>query len=388
MRDKSLWAVLVLGLAARVALASYFYGSGDAHIWESFASFWPEGRSPYESFFYNYAPPWYWVISLVGALSRATGWPFYFLIKCPLILGDVAIFAVLYTAVLKLSRSRRAAGLSATLFFLNPVSILLTGYHGAFDNLSILFVLLGWYAFTFFPEKRAGLFGTLFFAFGVCVKHFNVLLAPAFALRQKGIAQKLLVLAAAPTLLILLILPYSASVGFPTIIHNMFGWSLHGGYWGWSGVICRSVLFFTGVDLIAQPWFVIIDKFNFFLYLAIFLASAYWARRRDLLDSLLLVFLLFYTFTTQIAPQYTLWIIPLAALRPNRYFYAYSIAGGAQVGLFLYCHTHWYSHIPFAAGLPEFASEGFVIARYLTWAVCVLWFFSLARSGGRSPATL
>ncbi len=385
-RRSVLVIVFVGGLSIRLLLAALFYGSGDVNIWGFFANFWPAGKSPYESFFYNYAPPWYWIISLMGAVSRATEWPFYFLIKCPLILGDLALFALIYRGAKKLSNGdSRAALVAGSAFFLNPVSIILTGCHGAFDNLSILFVLLGWYAFCFYPAGRNTLAGTFFFAFGVCVKHFNILLAPAFAFRQKNLFHKLLVLAAAPALLALMVLPYAGS-GIDTVLHNMFGWSLHAGYWGWSGFICRSALFFTGIDLIQKPWFGMIDNFNLVVYVAIFLASIYWAKRRDLLDSLLLVFLLFYTFTTQIAPQYTLWILPLAALRPNRFFYAYSLAGGLQVGFFEYCHYHWYNHVPFAAGLPELASPAFVLTRYLTWAVCAVWFFSLARA--RSRATL
>jgi hypothetical protein len=157
----------------------------------------------------------------------------------------------------------------------------------------------------------------------------------------------------------------------------MFGWTLHGGYWGWTGMLCRATLFLTGIDLVPQPWFQLLRHFNLFLYFMIFLASIYWAKRRDLLDSIVLVFLMFYTFTTQIAPQYTLWIMPFAVLRPNRYVYAYILAGGAQVGAFLYCHTHWYYKIPFEGTLPNLASEAFVMARYLTWAICVLWFLDL-----------
>lgn len=380
----TLFVVLALGLAARIFLAARFYGTGDVHIWEYFTSFWTEGKSPYESAFYNYGPFWYWIISLMGALSRSTGLAFSFLIKWPLILADLAIFSAVLAGAGRLSGDRRAAVYAASVFFLNPVSVLLTGYHGSFDNLSLLFVLLGWYAFTFYSISQRTFLGALFFALGVCFKHFNVMLAPVFAFRQKGLLGKLAVLLAAPLLFGLLVLPYYLS-NPAAVKEGLFGWSLHGGYWGWSGVICRSMLFFTGIDLIQKPWFKLLDHFNDFLYLAIFFASIHWARRRDLLDGILLVFLMFYALTTQIAPQYTLWIVPFAALRPNRYFIAYSVAGGAQVAAFLYCHYHWYNHVPFVGTLSNLASPAFVLMRYLTWGVCVLWFFSLARRSQTTP---
>ncbi len=377
----NLSAILIIGLAARLALAFFVPPAYDIWAWQEYANYWKAGNlSPYQNFetvpSFRYSPFWFCFVILSSLFSDSTGLSFGFSIRLPIILADLFLLWVIVSSCQKLNLGKKTSLIIAAGFFLNPVSIIISGLCGQFDNFSVLFALLAWYAATF-AVKNNSVWSTLFLSLSVAAKHFTVMLVPVFAFLQKSWPKRLLVLCASPFLFFVSILPFAGLDGILTIVQRLFQYNLHAGYWGWSGVICRSVLFFTHVDLIQQPWFQYLDHFNSFLYLGILIASYWIVRRFDLLDSILIIFLIFYSLTTQIAPQYTIWIIPFAALRPSRYFYAYSLFGGIQVAAFYYVHYHWWRHDPFVGTIANLVPEIFILFRYLTWFVCALWLFHM-----------
>lgn len=375
MNKKIFWLfflVFIVGLVLRLVIAYNFYGSNDVGAWEQYSTYWQQGLSPYEaSHRYNYGPLWYYVISFFSFIGRKFCFPFHFVIKFPLILADIFILFSLIAIGKKLKFSDKKLLFSAGLFFLNPVSVLITGYHGQFGNIALFFTLCAYYFFAF--NKNAPLIlGSLFLSIAIGFKHFIVMLVPTLAFWQKRLLKSLFVMFAAPLMFLITILPYLIS-DTHWVINNVFRYNLHAGYWGWSGVICRSILFFFKIDIIKMPWFKIMDFFNPLLYIGIFGASYFIVKKYNLLDSIIIIFLIFYSFTTQIAPQYTVWIIPFAVFRRNKYLYWYSAVGTIQLLTFFYSHHHWRLNIPFKGTIPNLIPETFIIFRYLTWVVCVLW---------------
>jgi hypothetical protein len=339
---------------------------------------WAQGLSPYRGeCLYIYAPPWYYLISLMSYVSRITGFSFDVAVKVPLIIADAAIFGVMILSGLKMGLARGEALKRASFLFLNPISLMTTGVHGQFDNLSLLFLLLSWFAFTF-KKTKAFFWGCLSLSASVLMKHFSAMMAFVMGFNRKEWREKALVIFTAPLLFIAFFLPYWRD--FEGINRVILHYNLHGGYWGWLGVICRGTLFFTGYDIIQQPYFHWVDSFNAVLYVGIIAASWWVAKRYSLLDSIIVIFLIFYSFTTQIGVQYTLWILPFAALaRPNRYFFAYTIVGTIQLAAFYYAHYHWWREIPIQGTLQNLIPETYVLFRYLTWTVCILWLIHAIR---------
>lgn len=369
-----LFAIIAAGLALRLVLAYTFYGTQDVDAWEQFSTYWERHKSPYDqSLRFNYGPPWFWIISSVEYFRRFLNIPFSTAIKFPMILADLLTLFILLKGCRLLKKNQPQTLVSSAIFFLNPVSIFSSGYHGQFDNIGTLFSLTAWYLYEM-RQKWSFAFATFSFMVAVAVKHFNILLTPVFIFSQGKLVKKVLVMILAPSLFLLLIAPYWMA-DTQWVNQAVFKYNLHSGYWGWVGVICRTTLLFTDIDLIKSAWFYWTDYFNYLLYFGIFIASYFLVRKYSLLDSIIITFLIFYTFTTQMAPQYTVWIIPFAVLRPNRYLYAYSVIGGAQLPLFYYSHYHWVYHYP----LSHIYSEGFVIFRYLTWIVCLFWLFHMLR---------
>ncbi len=90
---------------------------------------------------YNYGPVWFFILGALHRLHDALplssfgAESFHLVVALFLSAVDVGIALLLF----------RSFGLAASLFFiLNPVSILLTGYHSQFDNLAVLPALGAW----------------------------------------------------------------------------------------------------------------------------------------------------------------------------------------------------------------------------------------------------
>ncbi len=376
--------VILCGFVLRIVLAKIFYGgTNDVSAWEQYSTYWAQGKSAYDATGrYNYSPLWFWILTACSQTALLFHLPFAFVIKWPMILADALTAALLFLAARKQGFRTADCLWAAAALALNPVSIILSGYGGQFDNIATLLVFASWYLSTHSKTKNT-LLAPAAFALGVAVKHFNVLLAPAFAFQQKKPGRKILFLVLPPLLFLSLFIPYWADRAY--VAKEVFGYSLGAGYWGWSGILCRVFLFVTQIDLTQMPWFHGSRFFNPALYLGIFALSYFWAHKYDLLDWIIFVFLTFYVFTTQMAPQYTVWIIPFAVLRRNIFFYLYSAIGAIQLGFFYYCHYFWEKHIPMT-GTGASMSKAFVIARYLTWAVCVLWWVSMVKKNDKIPA--
>ncbi len=379
---RNLFFIIAAGLAARLLLAWYFYGTSDVNAWEQYSAYWPDRTSPYdETKRYPYSPVWFWIISLCSALARSFHLPFSFVIKWPLALADLGTLLILMSAMRRLGRSAGETTAVCAAFFLNPVSILISGYHGQFDGISLFFALAAWFLFSLRVRSKR-LWSAALLSVAVAVKHFNILLIPLFFFSEKGLRRRALFLFGPPLLFLSLVSYYWISSG-PEIF-RVFSYNLGAGYWGWSGIGVRAVLFFTGKDLGQEAWFPMLYQFNPGLYLAMFAASYWMVKKYDLLDSMTLTFLVFYVFTTQIAPQYSVWIIPFAALRRGVFFYVYSGVAALQLLVFFYCHHYWYHKLPFEAGLASLMPPFFIVLRHLTWAVCAAWLIAfLWRQKGR-----
>ncbi len=157
--------VVVAGLAARLAvsLRGHTY---DVDSYFIVAGILRHGGNVYlETKRYNYGPIWFYLIHLLDWLAGGRENILRCLIAGFLSLVDFGIFLVLL---------RRVGKLAASLFFLNPVSILITGYQSQFDNLVIL---MGLWAIHLFgddfdqPVNRRKFYGLLVLGLSLMTKH-------------------------------------------------------------------------------------------------------------------------------------------------------------------------------------------------------------------------
>ena len=94
---------------------------------------------------YNYSPVWYWILGLLDTLrlNFFTTFSFPFIVRIFLSFIDGIILATL----VYISTKRKVPVLyPLLLFFLNPISMIISAKHGQFDNLALLFLIFAWIA--------------------------------------------------------------------------------------------------------------------------------------------------------------------------------------------------------------------------------------------------
>ena len=271
---------------------------------------------------YPYPPVWVWVEAGAGWLARATGAPFAVLVKLPVVAADLGIVAWLLWWG---ARRGRGAG-PAWVYALHPVSVLVTGFHGQFDAIALVCVLL---AVSWWVDGRRA-WSALALSAAVAVKSFPVLLLPVF-LAQPGQSTRrrarFAALVLGPVLLILL--PYAAAD--PGALRRElfayggvadFGWIAlsRGARWLATGALPRGEAAFWGTQVAAAKALFLAA------YGALVIALLRGRLGADLPRACLAVLLAFLAFYGALSAQYLLWAVPLGALLGGRAFAAWSAA--------------------------------------------------------------
>jgi hypothetical protein len=307
-----MWAlmlVVVSGTAIRLYLAYEFYGNYDTRSNEIIAEIVRHGGNVYaETDRYNQGPLW---SLMLGALKHIQlhfpSLPFPFIIRAFLSAVDLLTLAVLL-ALADPDPTLRVR--TATLFYLNPVSVLISGYHGQFENITILLLLVG--AFLARRLKDRPLLAKAFLwalaTLAMIVKH-NVFYELIVCIKTiaRDVRTQIALLAVSSAIFLSLFIPYWDE-GSHGIIRNVFLYSSTVGSYGISS-LCRF-----------PPL-----KYAFIVALFVF---PYLLRSEDLIQKFLVCILFFLVFTTGIGEQY--FVLPLAfgALRPSRYALVFTVAAG------------------------------------------------------------
>jgi len=332
---------------------------------------------------YPYPPLWIWIEAGSEWLSRATGASFAVLVKLPVLLADLGIVWLLARwsparwSPGRWANDERSAQRASWLFALHPVSILVTGFHGQFDSIMLLFVLL---SLRFQQSGRLDA-SALSLSAAIATKSFPVLLLPFFVL-SLGAARgvRFALLATVPVLALLL--PYALS-DFGALARELlgyggvadFGWigAWRGFRWLVTGALARSEASHWPASVAAAKA----------VFLAVYVAMLWAAATRRLrwsgLHAALGVFLAFLAFYGAISAQYLVWPVPFGALLPGAVFAAYSAAAtAALVGFYLFLAPGVLAPAgpgplgPHAAGVLWACGAAAVLAASAAWLLALL----------------
>ena len=297
--------VVVLGMVLRLLAAA----RGHNFDFESFiivADIARDGGNVYaDTLRYNYGPIWFLVIQAIVQLAVRNEFAFRYLIVILLSLVDVGIFAILLG---------RLGALAAYLFLLNPISIMITGYHSQFDNLAIL---LGLVAVTFLdegfdkpPNKRRYL-GLLILGLSLMVKHILFVFPLWLAIKERGIKRKLEVIFLPLLVFLLGFVPYWHE-GREGIIENVFLYSSFNNQLFYKWLVPASIQLVLTSKLV---WIFLLASF----------AIIY--RQRNGFDSLLLYTCLLVAASPAVANQYLAIVVPFVVAKLNPLTILYTVIG-------------------------------------------------------------
>jgi len=295
---RSLLIAIGIATLVKLVLAVVTIGTNDVPTWRAFADnailcggCAYQFPAPYGDPFIH--PPF--IIHFLKLIGTSTTW-FPFWLRLPAILADIGTVLVVTRLIPTISTR------SIVLLALNPVSILISGFHGNTDPVMIFFVVLSVYLL-----KRERLnWAAAAFGMAINIKVVPLLLVPAILVYiwfWKSARGVVLFVSIAAVVVLALSMPYILSN--PLAISKMIlGYSGLYGNWGTARILIAFPLSKAGHEIAAQVMKAII--------IAVTLALAFYLNRRkvELVYQIGLTFFVLFLLSPAIAVQYLAWPVP------------------------------------------------------------------------------
>lgn len=342
------WFVVVPGAAVRLYLVLYTQGTRDVELWQEHASnvrdfgligYYHTGKEANHPPFISYAE------SLLLRAADAVGVPYRIVLRLPFALLDAGTTALL---VLVLNGNRHRWCLAA-LYWLNPLAIILSAYHGNTDSAIPFFLLLCIWLLS--KGNIAG--AAIALGISLWIKLPGVLALPALVLLIPNRRKQLLFVATTGIAAIASYLP-ALVADRQIVIANVFGY--HGRQLYTTGGIPlwgTKILLFSFIappekwpeQLHAPVLFFINHSWQLAVLLALLLA---WLRRfrrfvPEVCATIGMIYVIIYGFSDSWALQYFAWSLPFWVFLPP-WFFVPAIALGTTYVYSLYwlvCGNPW-----------------------------------------------
>ncbi len=266
---------------------------------------------------YNYGPVFFYIQGLLYRISNLFGGMqesvFRKLIITVLTMVDIGIFIYLLKKYhLKF----------ALFFFLNPISIIITGFHNQFDNIAILIMLI---AIEFYNEEKSWNWRDavfiLIFSFSLITKHIFYIFPVWILMRPNlGWKKKMVYFIAPIALFLISFLPYIGNGGLDGIINNVFGYRSSNNF-----PLIQN--FAAQASQISIHNGLTFSSLYFPVSILLICAVGYISRKMAIQEQLMLLTVALVAFSSAIANQYL--AIPLVGLAVYSKYtkYLYSIFG-------------------------------------------------------------
>jgi len=222
---------------------------------------------------YNHPPLVSSFLWLLGVLTLRAPRLFPFLLRLPAILADVGSTIILWKLAAYYLGPRRALRALA-LFALNPVLIMVSGFHGNTDPVFIFFILWGAYILVIRKNWTAA---ALCLGLALNIKIVPVIVIPAFFFWLPDWRRRLGFLSVV-AFAGLAGFGYHLTVAFPSLWRNIFSYNSFIGLWGLGRLF---VPVGKPVSPILRRWFLIVGRYGM-LTLVVF--AAYLKSRQNITD--------------------------------------------------------------------------------------------------------
>lgn len=318
------------------------------------------GRHPY-------LPFQMYLIGLALYGARLTALPFVVLVKVPAVLADVAITALVYRTSRRWGTTKPVATRWALLYALNPISILVSAYHGQFDAIPILLLLLAWYYWHF---GRRTLFSAVALGLAVLSKTWPIVLLSVVLLRLHEHRRRLTYAAVTLVIPTLFTLAYVLALQTDPIpmLQRALTHTGPSGYWGVSALLAVAGKYHHAFQTLFEE----LVSVRRWLLLAAGLFALWRTRRQSTLSALTTIILTVFAVSVGMGLQWLLWVVPFALLAGDvGGLKWYSLTGT----LFLLVQLYGFHMVSWAGRLfgPETNDLLIRLVSILPWITIVLW---------------
>jgi len=240
-------------------------------------------------------------------LANKSGLPFPALVRLAPIIADTAISLWLFVALRKRKGGANPT-IAALLYAVNPVAIYVSAFHGQFDALPILCILLGLSQAGLDPLKSGGWLGL-----GIWFKSWPILVFPSFWNAFRNQKQRILLVAPIILLPLFGIGLYSYFIGADPrwVFQNALSYNHGIGVWGYTYLLRLAGIIFAPLQPVFQ------EIFPISRYITLLILVIVWFRKARFeypAEGSLTILAGFFAFTHAFAIQYLVWILPFAIL--------------------------------------------------------------------------
>ena len=214
--EHPLAVLMLIGLAIRLIIAPFFTFNIDMGYWAEVIDVFQNGFGLYGTAGYYYTPIWGYYLGFISFTMQlfgitdygvfipelaslvnsdfcvsafVTSIQFNFLVKFPLILVDAVTGWLIYLIVIRSNGSRNKALLAFALWFFCPIVITESTFHGTFDNMSVMMLLV---SIVLVMDGKYTIAGAAFSA-AILTKFFPMFMVfflVAYVLRKEGLDTK------------------------------------------------------------------------------------------------------------------------------------------------------------------------------------------------------
>lgn len=343
------WVAIVIGILIRLYLILFTQGTYDAIIWHHHAT----GVRNLGLIEYYRAnsnmnhPPFISVaISLLPKVTEATGIPFETLLRAPFALLDAGTLLLL----LNLLRNNRHRFVAAAFYWLNPLTMIFSSFHGNTDSAIAFFLLLA----VWLLSREKIIWAAVALGASFWIKLPGIMAIPAFVFFLQGWRKRLLFLAVIGLVGVSTYIP-AIIKDAPIVYKNIFGY--HGiitktnsgiPIWGcYTFLVPLFNVLPSGLKLILnRPFFFVLNNSWFISVLLIVLLSWLRQSRRTISHlgaTIAAAYTIIYGFSNNWTFQYLAWSIPFWLFAPPVFLFGATLfAGGYIYSLYwLLCGNPW-----------------------------------------------
>lgn len=245
-----LFLIFLAAALLRITLAIVIYGNFDMESYQIVTHIARIGENVYAvTERYNYSPLWFHVLTILDSVREISHIQLYSLVRATVSLVDLINAALLglIAAQIRPSWGRRAA----ILYALNPAAILISGYHGQFEALAVLPILVGVYGTLRYQWRFWQIL--VLVVIGVVIKQNALVVAWALLAAFFGYRRAIIGCLVALIVFLISLVPY-ASGAEEAILRNVLTYSGVNYGFGLAGILPRTwTLALMSIGLFVAP---------------------------------------------------------------------------------------------------------------------------------------